>query len=151
MNQNSSEFNRYEDNKALLNIQNFITSNQIEVQTSTNKIISKNLIPIELRANNNLYIVHIDDEYDDLMFNNNLLNAILVFRELANINDSLDFLEWCKTHRLDPNSSMLLNYYQHICKKIENISSLFPENTIDYFISDLDFQLNSGAIQLLRK
>jgi hypothetical protein len=132
-------------------IKKFILHRGISICTSDDGTKYAHLIAMNLKIKNEQYTVFVDDEYEDLKKKNSLLNFVLVFRELAMIDDSSGFLEWCSQHGLDPNTAKLLAYYKHISSKIEEIKLLFKNNTIDYFISDLDFQLNSGTIQLLRK
>jgi len=133
-------------------IQNFILNERISIYTSVDDDVIQydHLIAMNLIIKNEKYTVFVSDEYEDLKKKNSLLNFVLVFRELATISDSSDYLEWCSQHDLEPNTYKLLAYYKHISSKIEKIKLLFKNNIIDCFISDLDFQLNSGAVQFLR-
>jgi len=133
-------------------IKNFILHEDISISKSDGDITKHDhLVAMNLKIKNEQYTVFVDDEYEDLKKKDSVLNFILVFRSLAMIDDSSDFLEWCTQNSINPNSTKSLAYYKNICSKIEEIKLLFKNNTVDYFISDLDFQLNSGAIQLLRK
>jgi hypothetical protein len=132
-------------------IQCFITDNKIRIIGNTTDVIDSVLIPVNLSIRGKTYTIQINDEYHDLACNNDLLHVILVFRELAIINDTTDFLHWCTLHEYDANNNQLLDYYRNLCTNMEEITSCFKNNEIDYFISDLDFQLNAGVIQLLRK
>ena len=134
----------------LVFIQNFIKKNRIVIHQNNSLVIVENLIPIVLSVNNKEYIIHVNDEYQDFEIKNDLLNFILVFMELAVIDESIDFIDWCKTYGLPPENYKLLSYYKNICTQIVKIRVLFKNNKIDYFVSDLDFQLNSGIIQFLR-
>jgi hypothetical protein len=132
-------------------IQCFIAENKIRVIGNTKDVIISVLIPVDVFIRGKTYTIQINDEYNDLAYNNELLNFILVFRELAIINDTTDFLYWCTLHDYDASNRQLLEYYRNLCTSMEEIASCFKNNEIDYFVSDLDFQLNSGVIQILRK
>ena len=144
-----SDTSKYND--VIEQIQSFITENKISVMGNTTAIIISVLIPVDLSIKGKKYTIQINDEYHDLARNNDLLHVILIFRELAIINDTTDFLHWCTLHDYDASNSQLLKYYRDLCNSMEEITSCFKNNQIDYFISDLDFQLNAGAIYLLRK
>ena len=132
-------------------IQQFITEHQISVQKNSEAVIAANLIPVDLTIGAKRYTVQVNDEYNDLAHNNELLTVVLVFRELAILNDSTDFLQWCSQNDVDGSNTQLLSYYTELCSRMGEITCLFPDNEIDYFITDLDFQLNAGAISILRK
>ncbi len=51
---------------------------------------------------------------------------------------------------VNPEDLELLDYYKNVCNSVINIRHIFENNSINYYISDIDFQLNSGVIQLLR-
>lgn len=133
------------------NIQNFITSNKVYINKTNSEQIDNKLKPLHLRIGKSTHIVHVDDEYEDLRYNNNLLNFVLVFRELELINETTDFLDWCKQQALNATNDKLLNYYKDTVKLLPGINDYFPNKKLTSFISDLDFQLNAGAIQCLRK
>ena len=134
-------------------IKNFIQQGEISIyqKESDDNNNYGHLVAMTLVIKNENYIVFVDDEYEDLKKKNLLLNFVLVFRALALIADSSDYLEWCSQQNVNPNLSELLAYYKNTSSRIEKIKLLFENNTISYFISDLDFQLNSGAMQILRK
>ncbi|TGV02034.1 hypothetical protein [Flavivirga rizhaonensis] len=135
----------------ITDIQNFIAARGITIWLGKGISIDKKLIPIVLKIDNGIYNIHVADEYDDLDYYNPILNFIIVFRAIVAINESSDFLEWCKQEDLDPNNYKLLDYYKDICNVISGINLSFPDHEIDYFVSDLDFQLNTGAMQFLRR
>ena len=135
----------------IINIQTFIATRGITICLGKGVSIDKSLIPVNLKINDNTNTIHVIDEYDDLNYCNPVLNFIIVFRAMVTINESEDFLIWCKQEGLNPNNHKLLDYYKDICKAINDINSCFPNNEIDYFVSDLDFQLNAGVIQFLRR
>jgi hypothetical protein len=134
-------------------IKNFIEFNRIGISRIKTEKRSKYglLVATELTVKNNQFTVLVDDEYDDLKKKNSLLNYVLVFRSLAILDDSSDYLDWCSQQDLNANTPNLLAYYQLMSSQIETIKLLFKNHTINYFITDLDFQLNSGAIAVLRK
>ncbi len=134
----------------IIDIHNFIAAKGITIWLGKACPIDKNLIPVLLKINNKAYTIHVMDEYEDLNCYNPILNFVIVFRALVTIHESEDFLVWCKQEGLNPNNPRLLNYYKDTCNAISDIKSYFPNNEIDYFISDLDFQLNTGVMQFLR-
>ena len=135
----------------IIHIQNFIAARGISIWLGKKNSIDENLIPVVLKLGNDTYTVHEMDEYDDLNYHNPVLNFIIVFRTITIIDESEDFLVWCRQEDLNPNNHKLLNYYKTFCSSIDNINSYFPDNKIDYFVSDLDFQLNAGVIRFLRR
>ncbi|AUP80326.1 hypothetical protein [Flavivirga eckloniae] len=135
----------------IIHIQNFIAANSITISLGKTPYIDKNLVPVILGIKNNTYTIHASDEYEDLNHHNIILRFIIVFRALTIIDESEDFLIWCKQESLNPINYKLLDYYKETCKAIDSISNYFINNEIDYFVSDLDFQLNTGVMQFLRR
>ncbi|WP_332243883.1 hypothetical protein [Flavivirga spongiicola] len=135
----------------IIDIQNFIAARGIIIWLGKGVSIDKNLTPVTLKINNNTYTIHVLDEYEDLNYYNPVLNFVIVFRTLVTLNESEDFLVWCKQEGLNPDNHKLLDYYKDICNTINDINSCFSNNEIDYFVSDLDFQLNAGVMQFLRR
>jgi len=72
----------------------------------------------------------------------------LVLRELEIYKESTDFLDWCKTQDVNPDSNELRTYYQELAGIYNEVESKLGK--IDSQISDLDFQLNAGTVQELR-
>ena len=97
--------------------------------------------------------VMIEDEQDDLMLNDSRVNVVLVLRELELIHHSSDYLHWCRLQGLlcHADRGKLHSYYQNIVWMLPKLYQLFGKNEIETFISDLDFELNSGAMQFLRE
>lgn len=131
-------------------IQNFIRNREIKICRSEISMELDDFIPMDLIINAERYTVWVKDEYNDLSYNNPILNFILVFREFELIEDSIDFLDWCKLNSANASNNDLLSYYVEQCRVIGNINRHFKEKSITCFISDLDFQLNSGVLQILR-
>ena len=132
-------------------LEKFIQRNGINISTVDINNTLERLVLCKLNINNKSLEVYINDEFNDLKIGKQTLNVFLILRELAIIDDSEDFLQWCSWNDLNANNSELLAYYKGICKELPTLKSYFDNNEIDYFISDLDFQLNSGAIQFLRR
>lgn len=135
----------------IIHIHNFIAANNVTIWLSNADFIDQTLIPVVLKLDNKTYTIHVSDEYEDLNYYNPVLSFIIVFRAITIIDESEDFLIWCKQEGLNPNNHELLNYYKTLCNAIDDINSYFPDNKIDYFVSDLDFQLNAGVMQFLRR
>ena len=102
-----------------------------------------------LSIQNQSFSILIQDEYNDLKINNPLLNLCLVLRELEVYKESRDYLDWCNIQNVEANSEELRQYYMRLCKTCQSIEEVIGK--IDSQISDLDFQLNSGAAKELRK
>ncbi|MBV1924138.1 MAG: hypothetical protein KUG68_08930 [Flavobacteriaceae bacterium] len=119
--------------------------NRIEIDKIDNQ-----LYPLELTINQKKYIVQTDDEYGDLQIDNELLHLVIALKEIETLEASTDYLNWCKQLNLNASNDKLLSYYKEIISHIYDFKNLFEDGIITSFISDLDFQLNAGAIQLLR-
>ncbi|NER13593.1 hypothetical protein GWK08_09105 [Leptobacterium flavescens] len=132
-------------------LKNFTERYVLETEILPEIFIHKDLTTINLRLNNKNYHLQIEDEYNDLKLCNKLVNAVLVLRELEALEDSTDYLDWCRELGLNAGNEPLRNYYQDTVKHLPEISRLFPDGKIRSFISYLDFQLNSGAMQALRR
>jgi len=95
--------------------------------------------------------LNLDDEYNDSALNNPLLNVALALRSLGHLHDAPDFLVWCNQLNLNPAISGLLDYYKEAIAFCLPKSAFSKNGEVVSFISDLDFELNSGAAQYLRK
>jgi hypothetical protein len=114
-----------------------------EVQKST-----FGLSKVRLSIQHKSHTILIHDEYNDLKLKNPLLNLCLVLRDLEIYKESSDFLDWCKTQCVNPDSNELRTYYKGLEVIYNEVESKLGK--IDSQISDLDFQLNSGAAWELR-
>ena len=141
----------FSDFPELQALQDFVVTNKVTVSLLNVTSIAPELIPVTCSIGNENMIMHLSDEYDDLHFKNPLLNVVLVLFELVIVEDSDDFLVWCNWQNLDPNNSALLSYYKSMCTNLEALKKYFPKKEITTFVSDLDFELNSGSMQLLRQ
>ncbi|WP_298896454.1 hypothetical protein [uncultured Psychroserpens sp.] len=115
-----------------------------------NHHIHSGLDSLQFKFRDNTIVVLINDEYQDLANQNPLLNLVLVLNELSYIDESLDFLNWCSENEVNASSEKLRLYYIEILAFLPHIKTFFSDGKIDGFISDLDFQLNAGAVQYLR-
>lgn len=131
-------------------LKQFYSKNSFIIQSKTPSIF-EGVFDATLLIKNNSYLVLIQDEYNDLEIQNPLLHAVLVLREWEIIDDSIDYLDWCKAQGYPTKSEYLRQYYQDAVSKLSQISNYFEGGNITSFISDLDFQLNAGAVQFLRK
>ncbi len=139
------------NNNVISTINHLIITSDIRFLRVQLDNLTKDLSAVELQIHNSEYTILINDEYNDLAIGNDILNFILVFRELKLIEDSTDYLHWCKITVTDANDNKLLAYYKTICIQLDDISRCFLNHTIDYFVTDLDFQLNTVPVPLLRK
>lgn len=135
----------------ILALEKFIENHHVLISVLESTNAHHLFIPIQLSINNQILIVNIEDEYDDLELNNPIMNTLLTLKALSIIDDSDDFLHWLKLNQIKTYDNHLLDYYKDIVSKLNMIKSCFSDNDIDYFISDLDFELNSGAAQYLRQ
>jgi hypothetical protein len=103
---------------------------------------------ILFRLNDLSFPLLIDDEYDDLQIPNKTLHLYLVLRELEFYDEESDLLTWTKSKGINPGNTEVMKYYRELGMIYAQIESELGK--IDSYISDLDYQLNSGAIQALR-
>ncbi len=89
----------------------------------------------------------VDDEYEDLKIDNPLLHFYMMLRTLEIYKDSTDYLDWCKENNVDL-SRELRTYYWDLADILILIENKI--GPIDSFISDLDYQLGSGDMAVLR-
>lgn len=130
-------------------LKKFYDTNNILIQNITPSIF-EGVFVIKILLNDVLYKVFIQDEYRDLEIRNTLLHAVLVLREWEIIDDSTDYLDWCRQQGFPVKNEVLRQYYQETSANIPQITSYFKDNKLTSFITDLDFQLNAGAAQFLR-
>ncbi len=131
-------------------IHSFIKKYDVVINIINSDKPQNGLTPLTLKLKNLEHVIYMMDEYDDLRFNNPLLNFVLVFRELELIADSTDYLNWCKQQSIDAHNDVLSAYYADLASALPDIAKCFPDYNITSFVSDLDFQLNAGVIQTLR-
>lgn len=129
------------DHKELLSLKEWQMKYMCNVRgTGT---ICSNLIQVDFVFNGIHYNLYVDDEYNDFNEENQLLCLYLVLRSLKDYKEEDDFLKWCNLYSLNASDSNWLNYYRSldfIAQAIENEAS-----EIKIFITDLDYQLRSGA------
>jgi len=131
-------------------LKDFYTMHSVEIVYLNDHQIGFGLKPVQFAFREHKVIIQIKDEYDDLLDQNPLLNLLLVLGELSFIDESTDFLNWCTENEVNASSEKLRMYYHEILDFIATFKTYFPEDKIDCFISDLDFQINAGAAQYLR-
>ena len=103
---------------------------------------------VSLQIRDTLIELFVADEYGDLNESNQLLSLCLVLRELEQYQEAGDYLVWCRYNSLDPSDEQVRAYHMDLRFLSRNIESLLGE--IDSCISNLDFELNAGAVQWLR-
>ncbi len=101
----------------------------------------------ELRIQQSSWTILIDDEYDDLKEESQLMCLYLILRELEIYQSETDFLTWCNQNGSNAANSMLLQYYKDLGKTTLEIESIL--GSIDSQITDLDYQLRTGIIEEL--
>ena len=132
----------------LLNL--FKKQHDISVTLIEAEKIDPKLFSIEFNIKQNKFIIQSDDEYHDLKVDSEILHLIIALREVETIEASTDFLDWCRQLNLNASNEKLLTYYKEISSQLFNFKNLFENGILNSFISDLDYQLNAGAIQILR-
>lgn len=103
---------------------------------------------LELILNNTIFIIFIDDEYNDVNVANQLMCFFLILRELEIYNDSTDYLDWCKQNGINANEEQLRQYYITLAIIYPKIEKILGK--IDSCISSMDYQLSTGIVQKLR-
>lgn len=104
---------------------------------------------VSLQIRDNLYELFVADEYNDLDESNQLLSFCLVLRELEQYQEAGDYLAWCRYNSLDPSDEQVRAYHMNLRFLWRNIESLL--GGVDSCIRNMDFELNAGAAQWLRK
>jgi hypothetical protein len=104
---------------------------------------------VELHIKDNIFNIFVSDEYKDLDSRNQLLCLNLVLRELELYEEAEDYLAWCGFSNLDPSDGQVREYHMDLRLIYRDVEHLL--GGIDSCISDLDFELNSGAAQWLRE
>ncbi len=99
--------------------------------------------------NNSSFKLYVEDEYKDLQIGNPILTLCLILRELENYMYEGDYLEWCKSQTLEPESSQVRDYYMKLGNIYMEVEKILGK--INSHISNFDFELNAGAAQELRK
>ena len=95
------------------------------------------------------FYLFVDDEYDDLKTNYPLLVLCLVLRELEGYEYTNDYKIWCHERYLNPEDSEIKECFQHLKKVYIQVKKMVKE--INSYVTDFDFEMNSGAAQELRK
>ncbi|MDC7998132.1 hypothetical protein [Gilvibacter sediminis] len=94
--------------------------------------------------------LYLDDEYGDLQIDNPLLHIACCLDHLEIVEESEDYLQWCREHGYNTGASHLLNHYKSLVAYNDSIRSCFRNQKIESFVNSLDFQLNQRAAQALR-
>lgn len=128
----------------------FVFANQMKVSLNLKAKIHPQLSAVHLSIKDTKSVIHIMDEYDDLSEKHPLIPCLLVLREFELLDESSDYMNWCKKQGLEIMNEAIRSYYQGIIPKLEEIRACFPGRRLTSFITDLDFQLNAGAMQVLR-
>lgn len=104
---------------------------------------------IQLFILDEVFEFYVDDEYEDLDVENNLLSICIALRVLESYDYAEDYLIWCTQHGFDASIEEVRVHF----KNLGEINSWFQKNGIQIksFISDYDFELNAGAAQYLRE
>ncbi len=131
-------------------IQSFIAYHKISVSPSMKEVVALQLTPLQLHLKGKTFHIQLSDEYHDLSLKSKLLKYVLVFRALESLQETNDYLDWCKKEGLNATNEKLRSYYQDIIGVLPQINAVFPDQHPTSFISDYDYQLNAGAMQYLR-
>jgi len=132
-------------------LQDFFTKHRVDLIVSQTTSIDASMIPIDFTFKGHTTVIQVVDEYEDISCNIPLLSLFLVLRELSILDLSTDFLDWCAENELNASSEKLRVYYHEILPIVSRFKSHFNNGVINQFISDLDYELNAGAAQFLRK
>ena len=105
---------------------------------------------VDLFFGSSCYQLYVYDEMADLSDTNPLLNLCLVLMALEDYQEEPDFLAWCRLYGLSTAEPAFRQWHM-------DLRTLYPElekrlgNKIEPFISQLDWELNAGAAQELRR
>ena len=102
---------------------------------------------VDLYIGKQSWPILIDDEYNDLREDRQLMALYLVLRELEIYQNEPDFLKWCMHNGSDSSDFYLLEYYRSLGRAIYTIEKLIGQ--IDSRISSLDYELRTGTIHEL--
>lgn len=94
-----------------------------------------------------VYKIYVDHEYRDLDLKIQELSLFLVLRELELASECEDFEIWVAEQMIQLNDRTI-NYYYDLKAYTTEIEGIL--GSIDPIISQMEFELNSGAIQELR-
>ncbi len=131
-------------------LNSFIRSFNVRFNRSDGNPAPFNLIYGSLIISERQIRVFIEDEYEDLLLPDPCIPVVLALREFELIEESTDYLNWCRMMGVAANSEVLRNYYQETVRELPELKMFFDSGELTSFISDLDFQLNAGAMQWLR-
>lgn len=137
----------YEEIQAL---NSFIRSYDVRFNRSDGNPAPFNLTYGSLIISERQFRVFIEDEYEDLLLPDPRIPVVLALREFELIEESTDYLNWCRMLAVAASSEVLRNYYQETVRELPELMLYFDSGELTSFISDLDFQLNAGAMQWLR-
>lgn len=130
----------------IIQLKNLVGKHHLHVDSDNQK--KDGLIHVRFHVENKIWELFIEDEYNDLDTNNQIISAYLVLLALDNYKCEKDFTDWCRTYNLDSGSAFWLNYYKDLAIKIPEIESIIGK--IDPIIPALDYTLRSGAFMELK-
>lgn len=104
---------------------------------------------MSVKIENEIYLLHLDDEYQDLENEIPELTLCVILRNLEEFKDSSDYVNWCKSTGIDQDNPQTKNYFQYLSTVVPKIELIIGE--IDSCISNYDFTLNAGEAQKLRQ
>ncbi len=134
----------------IIALQELYTKFDIEIKVSETEFLGYEDYPlVEFIIKNRKFKFFVDDEYQDFKIENPLLHLCLVLRELESYQEAEDYLVWCRQRMIDPTDSKARDNHMTLVSVYRNIQMILGE--IDSQITDLDFQLNAGAAQELRR
>ena len=134
----------------LQNLQQFVDAYHV-VARRNNMPIEKYLTAMTLFIADEQFDIQVDDEYCDLDLEHPLVHIVLTLRALELIEESTDYLQWCNFLGISTGNEQLRRYYQRTVKLLPNIRAYFNKGEVTSFITDMDFELNAGAMQYLRE
>jgi hypothetical protein len=134
----------------ILRLEKLIREHQILVHPIKGLLLARreDIKGVSVQIGSKTFQLYVDDEYDDLDEKNQVLALCLVLRELEQYDDAEDFLVWCNYKNLSPDSVKARNHHMELGQTFRDIEAIL--GNIDSQISDLDFELNSGAAQWIR-
>jgi len=128
-------------------LQQYFVGRSISVQLLENpKLISSAWV--KFAVNGKSWTILVDDEFDDLQTDNEVLALFMVLLSLQGYQRSNDFLEWCLDFELDASNAEMLELYRSLEKYVPEIEKEL--GGLDPYITSFDFHMNAGATEGLR-
>lgn len=103
---------------------------------------------VEFRVDGQNWRLLIEDEFDELQGENQVLKLFLVLSSLEGYIEASDFLEWARDSEQDAADPEVLDYFRSLDGMVPEIKNAL--GSIEPYISCFDYHMNAGAAKALR-